>query len=128
MHSRLGFCCGPSSFRFVLCRSFVYCSFVCSASFQLYLKPRPRPVGLQASCKDSLPSQAVFLLPARLRLAIGAKAYALAVDAYIGARPVLKRAGYKVLAANPSSPPCVVHMAVVGGGRHRATSFQVPAT
>ncbi len=82
----------------------MYCSFVCSASIQLCLKPCPRPVGLQASCKYSLPLQAVFQLPARLRVAMAAKAYALAVDAYIGARPVLKRAGYKVLAANPSKP------------------------
>lgn len=40
--------------------------------------------------------EAVFQLPARLRVAIDAKAYASAVDSYIGARPVLKRAGYKV--------------------------------
>lgn len=42
--------------------------------------------------------EAVFQLPARLRAALDAKAYALAVDSYIGASPVLKRAGYKVLA------------------------------
>lgn len=39
--------------------------------------------------------EAVFQLPQRLRVAINAKAYALAVDNYISARPVLKRAGYK---------------------------------
>jgi hypothetical protein len=40
--------------------------------------------------------EAVFQLPARLRAAVDAKAYALAVNSYIGASPVLKRAGYKV--------------------------------
>ncbi len=40
--------------------------------------------------------RSVFQLPQRLRVAIDTKAYALAVDCYISARPVLKRAGYKV--------------------------------
>mmetsp|Transcript_7242 Transcript_7242/g.21340 ORF Transcript_7242/g.21340 Transcript_7242/m.21340 type:complete len:777 (-) Transcript_7242:454-2784(-) len=39
--------------------------------------------------------ESVFQLPQRLRVAIDACAYALAVDCYISARPVLKRAGYK---------------------------------
>ncbi len=47
-----------------------------------------------------LPACSVFQLPQRLRVAIDAKAYALAVDCYISARPVLKRAGYKV---NPAA-------------------------
>lgn len=50
--------------------------------------------------------EAVFQLPQRLRVAINAKAYALAVDNYISARPVLKRAGYKVRRLSRGGSAC----------------------
>ena len=51
-------------------------------------------------------------LPQRLRVAIAAKAYVLAVDAYIGAKPVLKRAGYKVCCIS-FLPRCVASITAI---------------
>ena len=58
--------------------------------------------------------EAVFQLPARLRAAVDAKSYALAVDSYIGASPVLKRAGYKVL--EPSAVQAALPLAPLKTG------------